>query len=284
MSDCLTNQNLPAVALEASLVGESSQHAAAGITSKICTRCHKDLPLNQFYVRAGNEKYRSKCKACYNENLREQFKIGDIGARRLASVRRYNNIHREKVNQGNRLRRLANPEKVNAQARALRKKNPERFRDYTRRYYRSHRESVSVKGREWRKRNVSKIRAYTILNRQINGDVLRARSRENIKNNPGYYREYARRRRALILGVTVGDSKVIVKWEKSWKKKKLVVCFWCRESFSPKRCNTDHIFALIKGGPHEIGNLCISCERCNKTKNSKLLKEWNGEIKEPALL
>lgn len=40
------------------------------------------------------------------------------------------------------------------------------------------------------------------------------------------------------------------------------------------KANLDHVIALKHGGDNTVDNLLWSCERCNKSKNSKLLSEW----------
>lgn len=49
---------------------------------------------------------------------------------------------------------------------------------------------------------------------------------------------------------------------------------YCEKTISTKNIHFDHIVALIKGGPHSVENLCVSCSRCNRSKGAKTIKEW----------
>jgi len=42
------------------------------MNTKICTKCRKELPLTSFYSR-GNGRYRSECKECHNNYVKEQY-------------------------------------------------------------------------------------------------------------------------------------------------------------------------------------------------------------------
>lgn len=42
------------------------------MTTKICTKCKKELPLTSFYSR-GNGKYRSECKECHRNYVKEKY-------------------------------------------------------------------------------------------------------------------------------------------------------------------------------------------------------------------
>lgn len=91
-------------------------------------------------------------------------------------------------------------------------------------------------------------------------------------------------RRAMKKGAPIGDTKVILAWQESWKGKRRVRCYWCSKSFSPKDCHTDHVVALANGGKHEVGNLCLSCASCNLSKQARSVEVWNAAISQPVLL
>lgn len=104
------------------------------------------------------------------------------------------------------------------------------------------------------------------------------------KLHPEVGRRNAHLRRARKASARIGDSAPIAKWEKAWRSRKRVTCFWCLEQFKPEKCHSDHIIPLSKGGSHAIENLCISCQSCNSHKSAKLLGAWNAVLAEPVLL
>lgn len=115
----------------------------------------------------------------------------------------------------------------------------------------------------------------------------RRKNQEKYRKTPkgmAVMRAHAFRRKLAKLKTPVGDLKAIEKWLVRWMLKSKVRCYWCRGSFKPSECHTDHVQPLIDGGHHALGNLCISCAPCNLRKHSKNLSDWNEKLKEPALL
>lgn len=53
------------------------------------------------------------------------------------------------------------------------------------------------------------------------------------------------------------------------RSKRFKTCYYCKQKFT---CNPhfDHVIPLSKGGKHEVGNLCVSCPKCNFTKSALL--------------
>jgi hypothetical protein len=96
-------------------------------------------------------------------------------------------------------------------------------------------------------------------------------------------RDKQRRRRSRCVSTPV-ELYAIAAWEVKWRRRRSVRCYWCRGSFSPSQCHTDHIHALAGGGLHAIDNLCISCASCNWKKNDKPLDVWNRSLIQMVLL
>lgn len=112
----------------------------------------------------------------------------------------------------------------------------------------------------------------------------RRKAAEWRKGHPEKCRAYSHRHRALEMNASIGDPKVIMRWESSYRSKRGVLCYWCGGKFQGKKCHTDHIHPLSKGGHHSIENLCISCPSCNHKKKAKTLERWSSEILSPVLL
>jgi 5-methylcytosine-specific restriction endonuclease McrA len=154
---------------------------------------------------------------------------------------------------------------------------------------------TSINGREFaRKRsarykslNPEKIRLINAkYSRSEKGRATARKAQASYSQTP--YGRVAIRIRAynrhLLKRVCKKDVLLITEWEKRWRTKVMVCCFWCRAMIRPRKAHTDHIIPLAKGGSHAVGNLCISCAPCNLSKNAKELHRWNGELKEPVLL
>ena len=93
-----------------------------------------------------------------------------------------------------------------------------------------------------------------------------------------------RARRAAKIGASIGSQKVISAWERTWRRARRVICYWCNKRVPSKGAHVDHINPLSKGGEHSIENLCISCPLCNCTKSSHIVSEWNKKLVSPVLL
>lgn len=133
--------------------------------------------------------------------------------------------------------------------------------------------------RSWAAKNKDKLKRYY----KTNYPRLYASQRRWVKNNPERHKASVDARRARKFNCRTGNLRVIAGWEKSWRHKRSVICFWCRSEFRPSECHSDHIIALASGGAHAIENLAISCSRCNHHKNSKSVQKWNEELIQPVL-
>lgn len=52
-------------------------------------------------------------------------------------------------------------------------------------------------------------------------------------------------------------------------------CSYCSATFGDaNKVTWDHVVPITRGGSDSIGNLLPACERCNQSKNSKLLVVW----------
>lgn len=139
----------------------------------------------------------------------------------------------------------------------------------------------------YREKNREKVRRIDDAYRAANRDRVRARNRAWRAANPESERLCIMRARAKRLAAKTnapaGSSVQIYRWEKEWRQRKRVRCYWCGNRQHPRECNADHIHPLSKGGIHEVGNLCISCYSCNKKKSAKLIPRWNAQIESPVL-
>lgn len=161
--------------------------------------------------------------------------------------------------------RSENPE----QARAWRKANPDKIRRHNANYFARHSEKHQARTRAY-------VEAHPEVRKRISA-TYRA-------GHPDVARRGHSKYRALKKGATLGDTVLISAWEKRWRRKKRVECYWCKDVLPGKDCHQDHIVALSRGGTHSIENLCIACPRCNLSKQAKSPSEWSSSLAQPVMI
>lgn len=162
-------------------------------------------------------------------------------------------------------------------------RNKSRLAEYAKARYLANRDHAKAQMLKYRRDNLERERARYREHYAKNSESIKARVREYFRRNPHVSRAAKEKRRALKLGIECNSHKKIAAWNIAWRKKKWVVCYWCRKREIPRRCHSDHITPLSRGGLHVIENLAISCQGCNNRKYSSTLNEWNGRIDEPVL-
>lgn len=187
-------------------------------------------------------------KRAYN---RRQY-LKNVEARKT-QAREYRRINAVLIRQKERDERRANPEAARAYEKEIYLRNPQR---------------KLQRSRRWRIKNET---------------AFKARRKEIYRQNPQKTINVNNKRRALKRCAPIGNIAVILEWEKRWRTKVSLECYWCKNKTPIKKCHADHIVPLAKGGPHSIENLCVSCQHCNCTKRTDSLSKWNTRIKEPVL-
>jgi 5-methylcytosine-specific restriction endonuclease McrA len=218
-------------------------------------------------------------------------------AKYLAAKARYRETHKAQIKAATKRYILANKETLRAKKKAEYRANPEPAKVRARR-----RESVLKEIRSLAPkaplmdRQISpavirdpgeltqKLRARKSEYSRAHPEQARARQRKLWKERPWVIREIQNRRRAKKLNAARGNPQTIKNWDKAWRKKNAVKCYWCTGTFSPKQCQTDHIEPLSTGGAHAIENLCIACTQCNRTKGALPVAKWNMKLLQPALI
>lgn len=243
----------------------------------------------------------SKCEAMHLRLLKRKEYFRLYNASRKAKSLEWQRENSARRNAAVRLRRALNPELFRAYDRkraAARRKPPLTEFEIAAKKSES-RAKRKAREAKWRRINPEKQKAYCHKWREnnrlrerergrhfrlIDPESSRAISRKYHELHPEKALARGQRRRAIILGASVGNGDVVANWLALWKSKKRVVCYWCLRAFSPNDCHADHVFPISKGGEHSIDNLVIACANCNQRKHDKSPASWNSEIQMPTLL
>lgn len=170
-----------------------------------------------------------------------------------------------------------NAEKDKAATKAWRERNKEHLRMKRREYYLAHKQLENERGRVYKSENRTRVtetfRNWRKANHARHMASQRRRTARWESKNPGSRSDRSSRRRARIRGATI-DPKLVREFTNMIRSKRVVRCYYCGSKLPGKKAHIDHVKAVDHLGPHEIGNLCASCPRCNLTKSNKPLPEW----------
>lgn len=160
----------------------------------------------------------------------------EAALRRKLYKRRYLKAYKKKWNADNR-------DRVNAHSRKTFAKHRQSRLAEWRAYYQRKKAYLIGRQKEYYRKNKAKVRAY-------NSARLR-----KIYDTP---KEEMHR-------IQLWLSERLVSTERQ--------CAYCKIQL-PDKFDVDHIIPLSRGGKHELMNLCLACQRCNRSKGKKLLSEW----------
>jgi 5-methylcytosine-specific restriction endonuclease McrA len=161
--------------------------------------------------------------------------------------------------------------------------NHEKYLDSLSKSYQKHKPKILAAQKKYTSENEDAVKARKKAYRASNKTAIREGKKRWYLLNKHIAIAGANRRRVSILKASTGNPNTILTWEKSWRNKDVVRCYWCLDEFHPSLCAADHIHALSLGGSHSIENLCISCKACNSSKSFKSVSKWNSEIQSPTL-
>lgn len=133
------------------------------------------------------------------------------------------------------------------------------MKEYHKRYYPKNRLKIIAQTKEYARKN-PEVRSK--IYRKI-----KAKYPERIR---AYCSAGNAKRRARKKGADVGD-KYVGKLIRKWRLEDTFVCYYCQKKFSSADLQIEHIIPLSRGGKHTVGNICKSCPRCNRVKNTKLV-------------
>ena len=223
----------------------------------------------QNYVKEGRSGEDAGQKECSARELEKSTCEREARKAKEADYqRRYFLKHRERNRINCAAYRAKHKKRMNDAARLDRKNNPEKYKSYATKF---------------RSKNIERARHMDRLRYERDKKRIRERNNSYAKKNPAAAIRRTNNRNARITGATVGHEGLIQKWHETWRKKKTATCYWCQKSLPAKRCHSDHIVALAKGGLHSIENLCVSCATCNLRKQAQYFGVWNKRLSQPVL-
>lgn len=206
--------------------------------NKTCTNCGETKPLDAFYRRKdGSQGRAARCKACHAAYFKRRYADPEYA---------------ERIRQGVRQRRKADPDAVRERERQQRIKHRDKKRARDRRYREENRERLRAKGR---------------ARYRVDAEKIKARMAQWVKDNPGRHRDNAHKRRARMAGAAISPAdmaQIIVELKRQ-------PCVYCGAT---ERIEIDHVIPLCRGGAHEPENLAPACKSCNCSKGRRLLSEW----------
>jgi 5-methylcytosine-specific restriction endonuclease McrA len=188
---------------------------------------------------------------------------------------RQRNLERERQRERDRyaVRRL-NPEFVESERARLNdyaKRNPEKVSQW----HRDNPERSRAIKRACQARNRVKYNASSAARYRKNPELWGERVRAWRLRNLPRCAEYAMRRYAAKKA-----NGVFVITDKDLRRLYAGQCAYCKVA---PVTQMDHVFPIVRGGRHSIGNLIGSCAFCNQSKSGKLLADWRYRYRNPAI-
>lgn len=236
------------------------------------------------YQKTHSEKYRARKRRYY---AKHKDKV-------LAAQHRY--LARKRAAQPMRIRKSPEEKKEAARLWRAAYRKSDRGKAARARYRRAHPEAKARYRERHKAQEAARDKRYRDKHREQRAthakayyaahpealEKVRAGSAAWKKAHPESDRAYQGRRRALMAGVTIGERKAIASIYKLAESAKRLRCYWriapdCRVYPTPGQRHVDHIFPLGKGGGHSLGQLVVSCDRCNMSKGAKLPEEFAGQ-------
>lgn len=204
--------------------------------------------------------------------------------RAKASMKAWEVANAEKRKAYRKAHYIANREEVKARRKEYCIANREKVRASKKADYIAHPEKARARHNAWRAANRDRCNAIGKAWRIANPEKTKSMAKAWKAENPEKRSRSSHLRRARKSNATIGDPAPILKWEKQWRKAKLVTCYWCNGRVAGKKAHADHIQPLSRGGEHSVENLCIACQKCNMSKHAKALATWNATLESPVLL
>jgi 5-methylcytosine-specific restriction endonuclease McrA len=235
---------------------------------KVCSKCQATKLLFEFSAHRGSKSsksgFRATCKSC------------DVEYNKI-----YRAKNREKVNAAKREWASKNKDKISFYDKSYRENNKQKLAIVSKKWYEANKDTVNAKAKiyrmenkdkkaaadkRWSAANRDKTRAASKRWRERNPEKAKLVRQNNEAKNPFRARLKQQKRRQRIK-----ENGLFVVTQQDAKKLLSGLCFYCG---GPSE-HIDHVVPVARGGSHSIGNLVGACQRCNQSKGSKFITEWN---------
>lgn len=229
------------------------------ITTKTCSRCHVEKPLDAFAKsKSGRLGLRQCCRACWS----------------LANKQRYAE-QREHILAVNRAWREANPERMEGLREAWRQNHPEALRAIHLRWLNSHKEEERQRAARYHLANADANHARNKVWREAHKEERAQSFAQWRKANPDYFTEWnaanpdkvrdkSVRRRAQLRGQFLESVYLSVLIERDKR-----TCGICGKRIASGQESVDHILPVSKGGAHSYANTRLAHRLCNVRRNNR---------------
>ena len=214
------------------------------------------------------------------EKLRAYYARPEVKSRRANRLKKWSVENAEKRRISSRKSRLKHRAKRLAETKAWHEKNKSRVSRLGKFYKQRHRARYQAYNKlyhskrwasdpEYRRRAKDQSLAWG----KLNPDKRRKSGKEYARRNPHVFLAKAHKYRALRRSVTTDISGIsdFIKYVKSAVE---IRCFYCDNPVPKSKRHIDHKVPLIRGGKHELSNLCCACQSCNCRKSSKTPEEF----------
>jgi len=243
-------------------------------TSRICTKCLEDKPLEEFYKdKYGKFGHSCKCKVCTNiknklwrdsnpEGAKSYQEENGVRSKICSGCQEFkplDEFHNDKYGKYgkcqkckicisiiNKQRYEKNSEEVKARSRKYNRENKGKIKALNHKKYMKRQEEIIENNKRWAQNNQGKVRGYK-RSHQFRLETLK----KDKDLNPDY------------------DNIL---------KRDGFICYLCGEGITDSKFHTDHIISPLKGGWHAEFNLAITHPRCNISKQDKLPKDLPTDI------
>lgn len=119
---------------------------------------------------------------------------------------------------------------------------------------------------------VSRSKAWQALNPKKAKESKLKANRKLLREKPEYMKNKCQERRARLRGAESENCTAKIALLRLER-----FCRWCCTRLTVENFSIDHIVPLFKGGNHKPDNLAAACLRCNLSKGTKLIGEWEWE-------